>query len=134
MTSKKFIILSIFATMLACSLMVSVAAAQETSRSPVPDISTPPDAAPLIAPAPDENTTTSDGDQIYYALDQNVTSPTDAQSPGSEDGNLIAPQLVDAAAPDNTLIFVAMGVLAVVIGCGTIGAVYYLRSASKRQL
>ncbi len=134
MKSKKLIILSILATMLACSMLVSAAAAQDTSRSPAPDISSPPDAAPLIAPAPDENTTTSDGDQIYYALDQNVTAPTDSQSSGLENDNLIAPQLADAAAPDNTLVFVAIGVLAVVIGCGAIGAVYYRREASKRQL
>jgi hypothetical protein len=134
MKSKKIIILSILATMLACSMLVSVAAAQDTSRSPVPDISIAPDAAPLIAPAPDENTTTSDGDQIYHTLDQNETAPTDTNSPGSEDGNLIAPQLADASAPDNTMVFVAIGVLAVVIGCGAIGAVYYHRSTSKRQL
>jgi hypothetical protein len=133
MQTKKMILLSIFVMMFACS-MLSVTEAQETSRSPVPDISSPPDADPLIAPAPDENTTTSDGDQIYYALDQNITDQTDAQSLGSEDNNLIAPQLTDATALDNNMVFVAIGVLAVVIGCSAIGAVYYHRSASKRQL
>jgi hypothetical protein len=129
MQSKKLIILSILATMLVCS-MLSMAAAQDTSRSPAPDVSYPPDAAPLIAPAPDENTTTADGDQIYYALDQNATVPTDAQATGSEDEPLIAPYTT--AAPDNTFLFVAIGVLAVVVGCGAVGVVFYRRSASKQ--
>jgi hypothetical protein len=124
MQTKKMIMLSILATMLICS-MLSVTTAQETSRSPAPDISSPPDAAPLIAPAPDEDTPTADGDQIYYTLDQNATDLTDTQSPGSEEGNLIAPRTADATTPDNTLVFVAIGVLAVVIGCGVVGVVYY---------
>jgi flagellar basal body-associated protein FliL len=134
MKNKKLLLLSILATSLACSMLVSGATAQETSRSPALDISTPPDAVPLIAPTPDENTTTVDDDQIYYTLDQNITAPTDTQSPGSEDGNLIAPQLVDASATDNNLAVVAIGVLSVVIGCGAVGVVYYHRSSSKRQL
>jgi flagellar basal body-associated protein FliL len=133
MQTKKLIILSILATLLACS-MLSIAAAQETSRSPAPDVSIPPNAAPLIAPAPDENSTTSDGDQIYYALDQNVTAPGETQSPGLEEGTLIAPLTNNAATPDNTLLFVAIGVLAVVIGCGAVGAVYYRRNTSKQQI
>ena len=124
MQTKKMIVLSILATMLVCS-MLSVAAAQEKTSSPTLDPSTPPDAEPLMAPGPDENTTTSDGDQIYYALDQNATAPTDTQSPGSEDADLIATLTTDATAPDNTLVFVAIGVLAVVIGCGVVGVVYY---------
>jgi hypothetical protein len=130
MQTKKLILLSILATMLACSIL-SVAAAQDTPRSPAPEVSSPSDAAPLIAPAADENTTASSDDYTYHTQDENATVPTDAEVTGAEDASLFATNTT--AAPDNTLVFFAIGVLTVVIGCGAVGAAYYRRNASKQQ-
>jgi flagellar basal body-associated protein FliL len=132
MQSKKLIALSMLAAMLACSMLFSVAAAQDTSSNREVDPSTLPDAAPLIAPAPDENTTAAEGDQIFYALDENSTAAADNQAPGSEDAPLIAPQTI--AASDNSLVFIAIGVLVVVIGASAAGVVYHRRNASKQQI
>jgi hypothetical protein len=132
--SKNIISLSVLATLLTCFMLVSVATARETSSDVTPDPSAPADANLLIAPGPDENTTTSDGDTIYYSSGDNTTrSPDDAvpYGDGAADNGLILPN-ESASTPDNTLVYVAVGiVLVVVVGVGAVGVVFYRRSAAK---
>lgn len=135
MKNKNLLMLSLLATLLLSSMLISMAAAQEeqTDPSKAPDPSTISDQNQgLIAPGPDENAT--DGEQRYYILDSpdNQTATNDTAIPYSEDGNLIYANTV-AGTPDNTLAFVAIAVLSIVIVAGAIGAVYYRKNAAKRQ-
>ncbi len=135
MNSKKIISLSTLATLLVCFMLVSVAAAQETSPNENPETSTPADANLLIAPGPDENTTTSDGGTIYYATGDNTTrSPDDAipYGEGPADSGLIVPNTA-AETADNTLVYVVVGVLAVVVGIVAVGVVFHRKSAAKQD-
>jgi len=134
MESKKIVSLSILATLLFCFMLVSAAAAQETSSNETPETSTPADANLLIAPGPDENTTTLDGGTIYYATGDNTTRSPDNAVPygdGPADSGLIVPNTA-AETADNTLVYIAVGVLAIVVGVVAVGVVFYRRSAVKQ--
>lgn len=134
MKSKKLVTISILATLLVCFMLVSVAAAQETSPNETPETS-PADANLLIAPGPDENTTTSDGGTIYYANGDNTTRVPDDAVPygdGPADSGLIMPNTA-AEAADSTFVYVVVGVLAVVVGIVAVGLVFYRKSAVKHD-
>ena len=136
MKSQKIISLSILASLLVCLALVSVASAQETPSAETPVTSNPADANLLIAPGPDENTTTSDGDTIYYATGDNTTrSPDDAipYGDGAADSGLIVPNSAEAkTVNNNTLVLVAVGVLAIVVGVGAVGVVFYRKNVAKQ--
>ncbi len=119
------------ATILVCSALISLAAAQEDKpqtnmpliASPPPDNSTNPDD---IVQSPDARNQTDGGEPIYHILDNQTT----AGDVNGEQGNLIAPAPPPTVA-GYTLPLVGVGI-AIAVGAAA-AILLYRRRASKED-
>jgi hypothetical protein len=125
MKNKNLIIISLLATVLMSSTLVSFVAAEDN----VPDATSAPD---RTLTDPSDNSTATSGEEILYTIQDNRTAINDTQMPDAESNpNLIATQT--GAVSDNTLLIGAIAVaLAVSIG-GAIGVYHYRKQTAKAE-
>ncbi len=121
MRNKHLFALAMLATLFCSGLLISAATAQEDTSDRTVDSSAVPQGG-LIAPAPEDNSTASDDGPITYSTDDNSTVEDDTGLVDSGEGNLAA-----STPTDNTLAFIAVGILSAAIVAGVIGAVHYRR-------
>ncbi len=138
MKNKNLAVLSLIATVLLCSGLVSFAAAQDTTTA-TPKISSDSiDGADSMPPSSPDNSTDDlepiyedeNGVPAFHALDDNHTAPVDAQEPatGGQEANLISART--AAGPDYTLI-VAGAAVGLAVALGAVGVVYHQKKTNK---